>query len=130
MASWQEERDRLIAQTRDFVEQVAAASPRAALPATSPVVRKTVDSPIEFQPALRERIPDGRPVPDGRDAPIVRAGQLPQNEPTSLRADISNRVATFRQKQSALAHDREIYYEEMQAQIRKALGNDSGPHRL
>jgi hypothetical protein len=125
MASWQEERDRLIAQTQDFVEQVAAASPRVAPPFAPKAANATTQ--LRFSPP-ETLAPPGRP--DVAVAPIAVPDPQPRYDAISDRAEILERVAAFRIRQSQLARDRETYYEEMQARIRKTLRNDSGPDRL
>jgi len=67
--------------------------------------------------------------------------ELPRQEPLkppkpaagtiySERADILNRVATFRAHQVKVGKDRENYYEGMQARIRATLGNQIKPKPL
>jgi hypothetical protein len=67
--------------------------------------------------------------------------ELPRQEPLkppkpaagtiySERADILNRVATFRAHQVKLGKDRENYYEGMQARIRATLGKQIKPKPL
>jgi hypothetical protein len=156
MASWQEERDRLIAQTQAFVQRVAAARPVAAMSPTAPVssardivvepviVRPAIVEPataaVEFQadplPEILEDMPSGAldldldlPL-DLSCLPITASRTRPIYKPASERADILQHVATFQARQRKMALDRETYYERMQAQIRKSLGNDSDPDRL
>lgn len=143
MASWQEERDRLIAQTQAFVQRVAAARSSAAMSPSAPVplagetvVESAVPLPaaglIEFQPDPSLEVSEAVP-PDMLDLsclPIAAPGAQPFYKPASERADILRHVASFQARQRKMMRDRETYYELMQAQIRKSLGNDSDPDRL
>jgi hypothetical protein len=140
MASWKEERDRLVAQTLAFVQQVAAAHPRPN--ETRPVEQL---SPAQIVSVLSADIvqPSAPPIDNAPSASemgtrgtaivtepqVLTAAMLPNHalySPVSERADITKRVATFKARQSQIGREREAYYEAMQARIRTSLSPDSG----
>lgn len=134
MTSWMEERDRLVATTLAFVQEVAAAHPAparvvadkpaieaaevtqgdVALPATAAVAPAPVvaSSEIQFAPETNGAKP--RPL-----ATLI-----------SERDDIMRRVEAFRTRQSRIIEEREAYYQSVKARIRNVLGNDSKDGRL
>ncbi len=146
MASWKEERDRLVAQTLAFVQQVAAAHPAAAgkLGLGSKVSAETevpFESPapdlIESHQATDEAVVGMLPL--GADVGSFHvqtdiAADLPkrsfQYSTMSERSDIAQRVATFKARQMTLNREREAYYDSIQARIRSSLRNDIGSGRL
>ena len=126
MATWMEERDRLVAQTQAFVQQVAAAHPR------------TVPHELAVPPGGAAEIE--RPAAPAADretpvvvaAPIAVAAKPLRRLPpvASERTDILQRVAAFRARQARVNEERETYYQTMQAIIRSQLGNEAGTGRL
>jgi hypothetical protein len=145
MASWKEERDRLVAQTLAFVQQVAAAHPAAAskfgLASSRTFATSEADylSPapdiVEMHQATGEPIADIAPVgiETGIPMPADIAADLPKRSPrysaASERSDIAQRVATFKARQMTLNREREAYYDSVQARIRTSLMNDTGSDR-
>jgi hypothetical protein len=124
MGSWQEERDRLIAQTQEFVNHVAATLPRVATAFEPSRTAGAVGGMAESPPPAGG--PPDRPRPANlANAAIVVRPPTPFTDVAFDRAEIQERIEAFRTRQSQFAHDRKIYYEEMQARIRKTLGNDS-----
>jgi hypothetical protein len=126
VASWMEERDRLVEQTRVFVAGVAAAAgPARATPAP--------DVPPAQEPAAVV----AAVVPPEPAAVSVTAIMPPTMPPrlksvaahVSERAEITQRVAAFRAHQSRLIREREAFYEATQSKIRNVLGNElkAGP---
>lgn len=124
MGTWQEERDRLIAEAQEFVNRVAATSPRVA-PASEPSRMAGAIGVTPEPPSPIAVLPDQPRLADVASASIVVRPPLPFTDVMFDRAEIQERVEAFRTRQNQLAHDREIYYEAMQARIRKTLGNDS-----
>jgi hypothetical protein len=157
MASWKEERDRLVAQTLAFVQHVAAAHPAVASKLrTEPQAAQAVTNPVDEVSVLPDQLSDETIVVSAEDvlsaeeplpAPIVAAPivdepacppsilvDLPrqplQYRTASERASIAERVAAFKARQLTLNQEREAYYERMQARIKSSLGNDPGLGRL
>jgi hypothetical protein len=157
MASWKEERDRLVAQTLAFVQEVAAAHPVAAqrlniwqppshAPSHASDSTETVTSPATVDadrlmaPALivhaanaaietSERSSQDIPVAVPTNVPSP-ARRDPLYSGPSERAEILKRVASFKARQAQMIHERDVYYEAMQTRIRTTLRNDSGRDRL
>ncbi|MES2027975.1 MAG: hypothetical protein V4477_02235 [Pseudomonadota bacterium] len=157
MASWKEERDRLVAQTLAFVQEVAAAHPVAAQrlniwqppnhapsqasgsteTATSPAI---TDADHTTAPALIVHAADAAIAPpecSSQDIPVAAPTNAPspaRKDPLysgpSERAEILKRVASFKARQAQMIHERDVFYEAMQTRIRTTLGNDSGRDRL
>jgi hypothetical protein len=153
MASWMEERDRLVAQTAAFVQQVAAAHPHVSarpeveklLADNSAAIEPCPSEPVPSEPAASEPAPSEpaplppqvvAPVVPTVDAvlatrPVVRVSARPAARlPVSERSDIMERVAAFRARQARVNDEREAYYETVRAKIRNQLGNDPGDGRL
>jgi hypothetical protein len=147
MASWKEERDRLVAQTLAFVQQVAAAHPAAAsrigLGSTKASSDAEVASPlsdsdvIEAPKAVDE--PFAGPSLPGINISVAPmptnvAADLPkrpaQYATASERSVIAERVATFKARQITLNREREAYYDSVQARIRSSLQNNTGSGNL
>jgi 4-hydroxyphenylpyruvate dioxygenase-like putative hemolysin len=145
MASWKEERDRLVAQTLAFVQQVASAHPAAASKlglapvsaaedahaSAAPPVAEAIALPETIaEPAVNAATPDVAIV----NAPTNILADLPkrptQFAPVSERSDITKRVAAFKARQMTLNREREDYYDSVQARIRSSLRNDNGSDRL
>lgn len=125
MASWMEERDRLVAQAAAFVQQVAAAHPQiSARPEIENLLadRSVAIEPAPFAPAAAA--PQAEPA-----MPIVQP-PAPRLQQMSERSDIQERVAAFRARQARMNDEREAYYETVRAKIRSQLGNVSGSGRL
>ena len=146
MASWKEERDRLVAQTLAFVQQVAAAHPTAASKlglgsstATTGAGIAVVPPPadvITFDDAIDQPTATAPSEPGTGIAgpPCSITADLP-NRPTQYtkateRSDITQRVAAFKARQTTLNREREAYYDSVQARIRSSLRNDVGSDRL
>jgi len=145
MASWKEERDRLVAQTLAFVQQVASAHPAAAsklglapVPASEEVHATTAspDPELISRPDTVAEPTINAPTPgiEIASAPTNIVADLPkrptQYAPVSERSDITQRVEAFKARQMTLNREREDYYDSMQARIRSALRNDNGSGRL
>ena len=108
MASWAEERDRLVAQTSAFVQGIAAARPAKAPP---------LSANVPSQPVAP------RPVTVTPPAALKSAVQIPVAELISReRAEISRRVAAFKALQTRFTEERMAYYERMRARIGVELG--------
>lgn len=144
MTSWKEERDRLVAQTLAFVQQVAAAHPAAA----SKLGIRSAPDHVRVETAAIKPLPEamdlrqmiGEPLPDAPSV-IIGSEQLPPPPPTNIladlphrrsqystaseRAEISNRVAAFKERQMRLNRERAAFYDNMQERIRSALRNDT-----
>lgn len=132
MPSWMEERDRLMAQTQAFVQQVAAAHPQ--VPTSGDIERLLRDrvKPIAAAAAPAEKS-SVAPATDAGSTPAPIATAAPpaaRRPPVSERTDIQQRVAAFRARQARMNAEREAYYETMQAKIRRGLGNEPGSGRL
>ena len=122
MTSWMEERDRLVAQTQAFVQQVAAAHPKDLAGSVEKAPIETVET------ATIEAAPD---MPALDAAPAAVAAPVRRVVPVaSERSDIQARVAAFRARQARMNEEREAYNQTMQAKIRKQLGNEAGTSRL
>jgi hypothetical protein len=138
MTTWMEERDRLLAQTQAFVQQVAAAHPQAS--AQPEIERLLADKADAIEPTPFETVPPPpevvSPVVPTADAilavrPIAMASASPAARlPVSERSHIMERVAAFRARQASVNAERETYYETMRAKIRTDLGNEPGDGRL
>lgn len=139
MTTWMEERDRLVAQTAAFVQQVAAAHPHVS--ARPEIEKLLADKADAIQPPPSE--PDSSPpevaaavVPTVSDVlatrPVAMASSEPaaRMTPVSERSDIMQRVAAFRARQARMNDERETYYESMRAKICNQLGNEPGDGRL
>jgi len=157
MASWKEERDRLVAQTLAFVQEVAAAHPVAAqrlkiwqppthTPSqasgsteafTSPAITNADHSTtpaliVETASAaseISERGSQAVPVADPTNASSP-ARKDPLYSGPSERAEILKRVASFRARQAQIIHERDVYYEAIQTRIRTTLRNEAGHDRM
>jgi hypothetical protein len=158
MASWKEERDRLVAQTLAFVQEVAAAHPVAAqrlniwqppshAPSQATGSTEAVTSPTVTH-ADRAMAPDlmvhtaTGPIETSERSPQAGiAPATPTDAPSpvrrdplysgpSERAEILKRVASFKARQAQMIHERDVYYEAMQTRIRTTLRNDSGRDQL
>jgi hypothetical protein len=144
MASWKEERDRLVAQTLAFVQQVASAHPVAA----SKLGLTSTEAPVSTETSVTSASP---PVIAAVDASIVDTAALaaqfdnaaapanlvadlsvrpPQYSTASERSDITRRVAAFKARQTTLNREREAYYDSVQARIRSSLRNDTDSNML
>lgn len=136
MTSWKEERDRLVAQTLAFVQQVAAAHPAAAnklglapdkvSAGADAVFMSAVPRGIALPETITEPAEDAPPIGiDHGSAPNNIVADLPkrpaQYAGQSERSDIVQRVAAFKARQVTLNHEREAYYESVQARIRSSL---------
>lgn len=154
MASWKEERDRLVAQTLAFVQQVAAARPAPTQSITGqpasdrPIVEDHVPQTVDgaVAPSSTSPSPSDAALPDSAsiDASDHARNAAPSIPPSAIgatagpalysraseRAEILQRVTAFKARQSLLSREREAYYETVQAQIRHSLRNDSGRERL
>jgi hypothetical protein len=158
MTSWKEERDRLVAQTLAFVQEVAAAHPVAAKrlniwqpPSHAPsqasgstetvTSHATTDADHSTAAALivdaaneaietSERSSQDAPVAAPSNLPSPPARRDPLYSGPSERAEILKRVASFKARQAQMIHERDVYYEAMQTRIRTTLRNDSGRDRL
>lgn len=133
MASWKEERDRIVATTLAFVQNVAAAHP--ALPRLD-IIRPRND-PHEAADVIPTTIVSEIAVPAraGVEAPAeAEAPPRPIRDPLfstpSDREEILRRVAAFKARQSQTIRDREAYYEAVQTRILKSLRNQSGSDPL
>ena len=134
MASWMEERDRLVAQTAAFVQQVAAAHPQvSSRPEIERLLTDNAD-PIEPPAPAPERVTPSAPTTDDilatRPVAVASATRGARLPPVSERSDIMERVAAFRARQARMNAERETYYETMRAKIRNKLGNEPGTGRL
>lgn len=128
MTSWMKERDRLVEQTRAFVQGVAAAHPiqarkLAATPpspaeaASAPALPVTAPAPVAAAtPAAQIQVAPPQAVPVLPMQPLPSIG--------SERDAITKRVAAFRAHQDRLIRERETYYATVQAKIRDVLGNE------
>ena len=133
MSSWMEERDRLVAQTAAFVQQVAAAHPHVS---SRPEIEKLLadqaeaiqpaPSPTDVKTAVVPKADAVMAVRPISNASAPRTARLPVSE----RSDIMERVAAFRARQARMNAERETYYETMQAKIRSQLRNETGNDRL
>ena len=146
MASWKEERDRLVAQTLAFVQHVASAHPTAAskLGLSSSVttegahvapVSPPADAIVVVPEAVAVPSEDAQPLSiETSSAPNDIVADLPERPtlyaPVSERSDITQRVAAFKARQLTLNREREDYYDRVQARIRSSLRNDNGSGRL
>jgi len=144
MTSWKEERDRLVAQTLAFVQQVAAAHPAAANKLGFRSAQDQAPSDVDII-ALQPEATDMQPVSADPFAADILPPEVQADEPAapgniladlphyksrystaSERSEISDRVAAFKARQMTLNQEREAFYDHMQARIRSALRNDPG----
>lgn len=149
MTSWKEERDRLVAQTLAFVQQVTAANPSASqLHKSVQPLREPTAAPAVSEVAATQMTPastDNNLPPvavssvagtQGSEAPspqLLTVAMLPNHalySAASVRADIVQRVAAFKARQSQIGREREAYYETIQARIRTTLGTNPSGDRL
>jgi hypothetical protein len=158
MASWKEERDRLVAQTLAFVQEVAAAHPVAAqrlstwqppshAPSQAPNSTADIAPPVVThadRTATADLVVHTATVPIetsergsqdtvARTSPVDASSHVrrdPLYSGPSERAEILKRVASFKARQAQMIHDRDVYYEAMQTRIRTTLRNESGRDRL
>ncbi|MGM4918095.1 hypothetical protein [Tardiphaga sp. 813_E8_N1_3] len=157
MASWKEERDRLVAQTLAFVQEVAAAHPVAAQrlniwqPPSHAPSQASGSTENLISPAITDTDSSTAPALIGhatnaaietsernsQDVPVAAPTNTPspaRKDPLysgpSERAEILKRVASFKARQAQMIHERDVYYEAMQTRIRTTLRNDSGRDRL
>ena len=133
MISWKDERDRLVAQTLAFVQQVAAAHPMAAR-VSDGAQKAQMPAPLSVSAENDVAAPVPEPIAVATVAmPAVQPAAVSGKaySTSSARADIQERVAAFKARQSRMTREREAYYETMQAQIRSRLvRNESGSDRL
>ncbi|MDB5656396.1 MAG: hypothetical protein JWQ94_4009 [Tardiphaga sp.] len=126
MTSWMEERDRLVAQTEAFVQQVAAARPK--VPA-KPMLETTPTDDVKVglpAPPAAVKVAPATPPAAAMPPSAVVATPVPSLKPVaSERTDILQRVAAFRARQARMNDEREAYNETMQAKIRAELGNEA-----
>jgi hypothetical protein len=131
MASWMEERDRLVAQTAAFVQQVAAAHPQ--VPIRPEIERLLGDKAQAIEPAASPPVPVAPVTPSAGDilkALPIAAAPLRRPPPISERSDIMERVATFRTRQARMNDEREAYYQTMREKIYSKLRNEPGSDQL
>jgi len=130
MTSWMEERDRLVAQTQAFVQQVAAAHPKDS--ARPPVELPPIETAAVETAVIKAATPvPASPAPADAAPMAVAAAPVRFVAPVaSERSDIQARVAAFRARQARMNEEREAYNQTMQAKIRKQLGNEAGASRL
>lgn len=134
MTTWMEERDRLMARTQAFVQQVAAAHPQVS--ARPEIEKLLADKAEAIAPAASppEVVAPVAPTANAVLAvrPIATASAPPAARlpPVSERSDIMERVAAFRARQARMNAERETYYETMRAKIRSELRNEPGSDRL
>ena len=139
MTSWMEERDRLLAQTQAFVQQVAAAHPvKVAIDKTAIDVAEiealvaAAEVALPAEPAQAPILVTVVEPP----ATIATAKEIMALRPiVSERSQIMERVAAFRARQARINDERDAYYETMQSKIRSELklvgpGNEAGDSRL
>jgi hypothetical protein len=105
-------------------------TPPAPTPVTKvplPVTRASVDAPL---PSTSEIGSQSMAVPGTTllTSAMLRNHGMPPA--LSERADINQRVAAFKARQSQIGREREAYYDATQASIRTQLGNDSSRDRL
>jgi len=142
MASWMEERDRLVAQTLAFVQQVAAARPTTPV-AAAPVAVAPVDGNNAFSEettAASQMAGSDVPAPSAPTAAATQQIATPVSPPVaataeplavlSERDEIMRRVAAFRAQQGRIIAERDAYYEAVKDKIKTSLGNESGDGRL
>ena len=127
MASWMEERDRLVEQTRAFVAGVAAAA--------APSRQSDLTAADATQgPAAPDVAAETVPAPAtsvGSIEPIAMPPRLkPVAAAVSERAEIIQRVAAFQAHQSRVSRERDAFYEATQSKIRDVLGNEIKPESL
>ena len=139
MTSWMEERDRLLAQTQAFVQQVAAAHP------VKVEIDKTAIDVVEIE-AVVAAVEVALPAEPAQAPILVTVVEPPATIATAkeimaLRPIVSERsqimewVAAFRARQARINDERDAYYETMQSKIRSQLklvgpGNEAGDSRL
>ena len=136
MTSWMEERDRLIAQTQAFVQQVAAAHPVKAEVEMNPIRIEMVEAVAIALPAEPFEAPALPAALAEPAAPVATAQQILALRPVaSERSQIMERVAAFRARQARLNDERDAWYQTMQSKIRNDLktsdaGNEAEGSRL
>jgi hypothetical protein len=130
-----EERDRLVAQTLAFVQEVAAANLAPPIAAADKRAADKFASDEASDAAVAELNAATAPAPSiaaPQPVPGTRAPRPSKPLATLLseRADIMQRVEAFRARQGRIIEEREAYYQTVKAQIRTVLGNDSKDGRL
>ena len=136
MTSWMEERDRLVAQTAAFVQQVAAAHPVKAEVNKTPIHIEVVEAVAVALPAEPVEAPALPAAVAEPAATIATVQQIAALRPVvSERTQIMQRVAAFRARQARLNDERDAWYETMQSKIRSelkmdGLGNEAEGSRL
>ncbi|WP_036054037.1 hypothetical protein [Bradyrhizobium sp. URHD0069] len=105
MKSWMEERDRLIAQTMAFVEEVAASTP-------SRVAPQIIAAPIDLVQNAEQPVQLKRERVEAPAEPIATSGPR-----TRERAEIQKRVASFRAHQLRLIQDRDQFFRSVMTKI-------------
>jgi hypothetical protein len=120
MASWMEERDRLVEQTRIFVAGIAAAAPARPIAAPSPAP--------EPRPAAAAVVAELAPSPAIAENPVGPLAMPPRLKcapvAVSARAEIKQRVSAFQAHQTRLIREREAFYEATKLKIRNQLRSE------
>jgi hypothetical protein len=121
VASWMEDRDRLVEQTRAFVAGVAAAiAPLRIAVASHPEQPQSEAAAFEMtgDPVRRVALDAAKP--------LTMPPRLRSIAPaTSERTEIAQRVSAFRAHQARVSQEREAFYDATQSKIRNVLGNES-----
>lgn len=144
MTGWREERDRLVAQTLAFVQQVAAAH------SSHPTSRARGSDPddADANHGTIHALTSSIVVPETTEAELTVESMDAAIQTTTAaiaadlsrhhviyssnadRAEIAERVAAFKARQTSQHQAREAYYQATQARIRTALRNDSASDGL
>lgn len=118
MASWMEERDRLVEQTRLFVAGVAAASP------ARPIASETAKIPSPETAAIAPEVAAAPAIAPKQVEPLTMPPRLKgASVAVSARAEISQRVSAFQAHQTRLIREREAFYEATKLKIRNQLSS-------
>jgi hypothetical protein len=121
---WVKERDLLIAQTMAFVQSVNDRK----LGARRPDAKRWAESPIEAAPIDLVKPIDAIKIVEQPPANIPFSIPAPRPSVSGdVRAEIQNRVASFRAHQQRFHRERDEYCSATLAKMRVLVGDDSAP---
>lgn len=117
MTTWMEERDLLIAQTMAFVREVAAAAPTRDRPPNLPIEQETVEAQTD------DVLNAEQPIEVGRVAAPPQVARLRPRSGVDERAEILNRVASFKANQAKFLQDRDKFFRAAMTRIEDSAGS-------
>ncbi len=120
---WRQERDALIAQTMAFVQSVARGDQFGKIGAKDTELQADAEAARREAAAVLNDIPtpQGKPHNGPTSNAAVSAPEIPPaNIPNDFRAELKERIATFRKHQERFNREREEYFRATLSRLRAA----------